>query len=211
MFRDCYRSAIGVDMTRSEHYVSLTLAMCMLSLCSCHRESISKRTASRNPPPESRIAKSAEEPMPRTRHDTPSPTSPIQTPLASKTVKNPVESSTDRSRVADADQSASPESVSRARIADKKSMDQSPQATHQTAMVRQKKATGAAHVGDLKTAYIESLAAWESLREFPDDDACRKLAAELFKELEAYGEKLSSSSRATGLQPNSVDKPIRFE
>ena len=81
--------------------------------------------------------------------------------------------------------------------------------SYQAARAVQQKAQAAAKRGQLASAYSDTLSAWESMREFTDDQDCRALSAELIKELEAYGQKLSS--RQSGLPPNTLDKPVRFE
>lgn len=79
-----------------------------------------------------------------------------------------------------------------------------------SALKAQRSARSAADNGQFDSAYTESLSAWQSLQEQADDDACQMLAAEMLKELEVYGEKLSDAAkhRPTG---NVIKKPIRFE
>lgn len=82
-------------------------------------------------------------------------------------------------------------------------------ATFVAARDARKAAQVAAQEGKLAAAYTKSLSAWESLQEFRDDQKCRTLADELLKDLENYGEKLTI--RQSGLPPNILDKPVRFE
>ena len=63
--------------------------------------------------------------------------------------------------------------------------------------------------GEIASAYVETLSAWESLRDCAFDKDCRSMSAELLKDLEFYGEKLSAQQ--VGLPPNTLEKPIRFE
>ena len=82
-------------------------------------------------------------------------------------------------------------------------------AIYRNARSAQQKAHIAAEHGQLPNAYTESLQAWESLQDLSDDSDCKTLSAELLKELESYGEKLST--KQSGLPPRSLDKPVRFE
>jgi hypothetical protein len=80
---------------------------------------------------------------------------------------------------------------------------------YRNARTAQQKAHIAAEHGQLTMAYTESLNAWQSLRDITNDRDCQALSGELLKELESYGEKLST--KKTGLPPKSLDRPVRFE
>lgn len=196
-------------MARTNFNMLVLLALCTMSMCSCKRESTSEQLAQRKVPARTEVPKITESPGPLTQPGPSTPTSQSSTPLLQRTATNSVESSADRSQVTGKERAVTANSDSASNGVAETSTGKGPKFAHQGALARQQKAKVAARDGNIKMAYTDSLSAWESLREFPDDDACRKLSAELLSELEVYGEHLSS--RPTGLPPNSVEKPIRFE
>lgn len=83
----------------------------------------------------------------------------------------------------------------------------SPAAAFALAEDSRKKATNEARQGNIEAAYGLALSGWEAARVHEDDPACRKLAAELLRDLETYGEQISADSSDAALG----SKPLRFE
>jgi hypothetical protein len=90
------------------------------------------------------------------------------------------------------------------------SKDSGAQAARFAAVRLQQMAQSAAQGSDFSSAYSESFTAWQSLQEHLKDPECKILSAELLKDLEVYGDKLTEEAKEQGREPVNR-KPFRFE